>query len=161
MMVHYGEMVKMTEEQVTKRILEWLISNNWEIITYDFPQSGTGKYLHPNKDLREEQSKNLKAFIPDVVAIKNNISIFFENKNRFFLDDFNKLYNIKTTNIYSDSIDKLLIEYSITNIYYGIGAIKNNLFLEKAIDYYHLVDFIVLINPEFNPPVQQNLSRLF
>jgi hypothetical protein len=107
-MVLYGEMDKMTEEQVTKKILEWLINNNWKIITYDFPQSGTGKYLHPNKDLRKINTKNDKAFIPDIVAVKKNTALFFENKNRFYLDDFKKLKDIKSNNIYSDDIDRLL-----------------------------------------------------
>ena len=95
-------MVKMTEEQVTKTVLDWLIGNNWEIITYDFPQSGTGKYLHPNKEIRNRETKNEKSFIPDIVAVRNTTALFFENKNRFFLDDFIKLKNIREDNIYSD-----------------------------------------------------------
>jgi len=145
-MERYGEMAKMTEEQVTKEILSWLIHNKWKIITFDFPQSGTGKYLHPNKIARENQTKNLKAFIPDIVAVKEGKALFFENKNRFFLDDFKKLHDIKTINNYSEAISKLLISYSITNIFYGIGAIKNKVFLNKASEYYPLVDFIVLLD---------------
>lgn len=136
----------MTEEQVTKNILEWLISNNWKIITYDFPQSGTGKYLHPNKNSRAEQTKNLKAFIPDIVAVKEDKAIFFENKNRFFLNDFKKLYDIKTVNDYSEAIDKLLISHPIKNIFYGIGAIRDKAFLAKAPEHYYLVDFILLLD---------------
>lgn len=39
----------MNEEKVTKCLLKWLIDNGWEIVCYDFPQSGTGRLLHPNK----------------------------------------------------------------------------------------------------------------
>jgi len=145
-MVHYGEMVKMTEEQVTKEILSWLIHNKWKIVTFDFPQSGTGKYLHPNKVSRENQTKNLKAFIPDIVAVKEDKALFFENKNRFFLDDFKKLHDIKTIDNYSESINKLLTSHPVTNIFYGIGAIRNKVFLTKAAEHYHLVDFIVLLD---------------
>ena len=40
----------MREERVTINILNWLESNGWKIICYDFPQSGTGVLLHPNSD---------------------------------------------------------------------------------------------------------------
>ena len=144
-MEHYGEMVKMTEEQVTKTVLDWLIGNNWEIITYDFPQSGTGKYLHPNKEIRNRETKNEKSFIPDIVAVRNTTALFFENKNRFFLDDFIKLKNIREDNIYSDDIDKLLSKYYIQNIYYGIAGINSKHFIENSMQYKNDVDFIVTI----------------
>lgn len=38
----------MTEEQVTKALLQYLTDNGWHIVCFDFPQSGTGKVLHPN-----------------------------------------------------------------------------------------------------------------
>jgi len=145
-MVRYGEMVNMTEEQVTKKILEWLINNSWEIVTYDFPQSGTGKYLHPNKNIRKEKSKNDKAFIPDIVAVKDSIALFFENKNRFFLDDFIKLRDIKSDNIYSEDIDRLLNNHTITDIFYGIGAEKSEDFIQKSSAYLDYIDFIVVVD---------------
>ena len=138
----------MSEEQVTKIILEWLINNNWKIISFDFPQSGTGKHLHPNKIIRLSGTKNEKTFIPDIIAVKNNIALFFENKNRFFLDDFIKLYNIKTKNIYSEAIDKLLAIYKVDKIYYGVGAINNKKFIEQSSNQLDYVDFIVLIDKD-------------
>lgn len=36
-----------SEEKVTINIIKWLKENDWEIICYDFPQSGTGIMLHP------------------------------------------------------------------------------------------------------------------
>jgi hypothetical protein len=140
--------LSMTEEQVTKKILEWLINNNWDIISFDFPQSGTGKHLHPNKDLRQSGTKNKKSFIPDIVTIKDNIVLFFENKNRFFLDDFIKLNHIKKKHNYTESIDKLLVKYDIEKIYYGIGAIYNKSFIEQSKKYLNSVDFIVLVSSE-------------
>ena len=38
----------MREEHVTKATLKWLLANGWEIVCFDFPQSGTGRFLHPN-----------------------------------------------------------------------------------------------------------------
>ena len=143
-------MDNITEEQVTKNILKWLIQNNWEIVTYDFPQSGTGKYLHPNQNIRKKQTKNNKAFVPDIVAVKNSNAIFFENKNRFFLDDFKKLKEIKQENNYSISIDNLLKKYNITKIYFGIGAINNEVFKKSSKEYINYVDFIVLYDDKSN-----------
>jgi hypothetical protein len=77
---------RITEEQLTKAILEWLIANNWEIICYDFPQSGTGVSIHPNEELRT--TKNKGAIIPDIVAIKNGTvkAYAFGSTFAFFAD---------------------------------------------------------------------------
>lgn len=150
MMVLYGEMASMTEEQITKKILAWLMDNDWQILSYDFPQSGTGKYLHPNKGIRNIETKNEKAFIPDIVAIRNTIAVFFENKNRFFLDDFIKLKNIRESNIYSDDIDKLLCKYNIKNIYYGIAGINSKHFIANADKHKSDVDFILVVDSDIS-----------
>ena len=146
-------MDNITEEKITKNILKWLIENDWNIITYDFPQSGTGKFLHPNENVRKNKTKNSKAFIPDIVAVKNSNAVFFENKNRFYLDDFIKLKNIKENNNYSISINNLLKTYDITNIYFGIGAINNELFITLSKEYINYVDFVILYNEESNDVV--------
>ena len=106
---------RITEEQVTKIILKWLETTGWEIICFDFPQSGTGISLHLNEDLRD--GKNKGVIIPDIIAIKNNEVVFFENKNRFELSDFLKLENLKTTNNYTMSISKLLKKIKPNNIF--------------------------------------------
>jgi hypothetical protein len=110
---------RITEEQVTKAILNWLESNNWQIITFDFPQSGTGYSLHPNEDLRT--TKNKGAFIPDIVAIKNETVVFFENKNRFVLSDFLKVEELKSTQDFKNSIEKLLKDFTFSKLFYGVG----------------------------------------
>ena len=63
----------MTEETVTKLLLEWLMNNGWEIICFDFPQSGTGRLLHPNGSTE----KNKNAINPDIVAVRNGTCVFF------------------------------------------------------------------------------------
>jgi hypothetical protein len=65
----------MKEELVTKTILKWLEANQWQIISYDFPQSGTGTVLRPH--LEQKPSKNKGSFIPDVVAIKKWVLFIF------------------------------------------------------------------------------------
>lgn len=132
----------MTEETVTKAILKQLINNGWEIVCFDFPQSGTGKMLHPNKF---DSEKNKGSIIPDIVAVKDDVCLFFEDKDRFYFPDFEKMNNLITKNDYSDAISTLLTPYTVSKILYGIGlpTVKFNF---KANAVANLVDFIVGVN---------------
>lgn len=129
----------MTEEMVTKAILNWLTKSDWEIVCFDFPQSGTGHFLHPNNSKSE---KNRGAINPDIVAVKSNVCVFFENKNRFYLLDYEKQNALINGDEYSIAIEKLLSNYPVTEIYYGIGLpiIKHS---NKSREAQHLVDFII------------------
>ncbi len=129
----------MTEEQVTKALLSWLINNGWNIVCFDFPQSGTGKVLHPNNARSE---KNKDSIIPDIVAVKGESCVFFENKDRFYLPDYKKVNGLITDNQYTDDISTLLELYEISNIYYGIGlpVSKHKKGSKEAA---YMVDFIV------------------
>jgi len=135
---------RITEEQITKGILTWLEKKEWEIICFDFPQSGTGKILH--SCFRKGDSKNKDSIIPDIVAIKNETVVFFENKDRFVLSDFEKIKKIKVSNNYSDSISELLIEYDYKFIYYGIGLPDNKATTEKVDKHKGGIDFVVQTN---------------
>lgn len=86
----------MREERVTINILNWLEENGWQIVCYDFPQSGTGILLHSNGDNRTEKNKG--GIISDIIVVKKDIALFFENKDRFYQPDFDKLLEIKTEN---------------------------------------------------------------
>ena len=150
---------RITEEQLTKAILEWLITNNWEIICYDFPQSGTGLSIHPNEELRT--TKNKGAIIPDIVALKNGTVIFFENKDRFVLDDFIKVKDLRDKNDYSNSIQRLLAEFKYSKILYGVGLVhsenaeqKTNLHLDK-------VDFAIFYQGDKSIKIQFDPNKLF
>jgi hypothetical protein len=145
--VHYGGMLKMREEKVTITILKWLQSNDWQIVCFDFPQSGTGITLHPNHKIREK-TKNKGAIIPDIVANKGEISLFFENKDRFVLSDFEKINFIKTGGEYDNSIAELLKNYSTNKVYYGIGLPNSNLLEKKLKEHGYLVDFVISVNSD-------------
>ena len=133
----------MTEERVTKAILKWLLDGGWEIVCFDFPQSGTGRLLHPN----ESSEKNRNAINPDIVAVKNHVSVFFENKDRFYYPDYEKVNNLRINNDYSDAISDLLSNYSINTIFYGIGLPVNK-HKKRSMDSAHLVDFILGVNED-------------
>jgi|LSQX01.2.fsa_nt_gb hypothetical protein len=108
----------MTEEQVTKSILQWLIRGGWEVVTFDFPQSGTGKLLQSSLSTGE---KNKGGIIPDIIAVKDSHALYFENKDRFYLEDYRKINGLITTDEYIESINELLKGYDIKSIWYGIG----------------------------------------
>jgi len=144
----------MTEEQVTKAILKWLVENKWKIICYDFPQSGTGKVLHHNE--RISGNKNKSSLIPDIVAIKNDQVVFIENKDRFELSDVEKLNRDKIKNNYSESIKKLLKPFVYKDMYFGIGI--PSIFSEKAINYKDKIDFILKTDGFMTEVTYQNTS---
>jgi hypothetical protein len=150
---------RITEEQATKAILDWLEANDWKIICFDFPQSGTGVSLHPNEELRT--TKNKGAFIPDIVAIKNGTVIFFENKDKFVLDDFIKIQDLRNNNDYSNSIVRLLAEFEYSKILYGVGLVhsenteqKTNLHLDK-------IDFAIFYHENKTIKIQFDPKQLF
>lgn len=129
----------MTEEQVTKAIMGWLISRGWHIICFDFPQSGTGRPLHPDRSGGE---KNKASVIPDIVAVKGATCVFFENKDRFYYPDYKKVNELIVNNRYTEAIARLLCGYAVNDIFYGIGlpADKHEKRSREASD---LVDFII------------------
>ena len=134
----------MREEKVTKNILDWLEENGWTIICYDFPQSGTGVLLHLNNKNRIEKNKG--GIIPDIIAVKKQSAVFFENKDRFYEPDFDKLNEIKTESNYSDSLDQLLIGHNISDIYYGIGLPDSQKDVDKSKQHLEKIDFIISTN---------------
>lgn len=142
----------MTEEQVTKAILKWLISNHWEIVCFDFPQSGTGRLLHPNGG----NEKNKGAINPDIVAVRDRVCLFFENKDRFYYPDYEKVHELIADNDYTNDIKKLLAGRPVDLFYYGIGlpTAKHG---KGSRDAAHLVDYIIgveenkCVNILYNP----------
>jgi hypothetical protein len=150
---------RITEEQATKAILDWLENNNWEIICFDFPQSGTGVSLHPNNEFRT--TKNKGAFIPDIVAIKNGIVVFFENKDRFVLDDFVKVQDLRQNNDYSNSIEKLLANFKYTKIFYGVGLVYSVNAEQKTNENLDKIDFAILYHENKTIKIQFDPNRIF
>ncbi len=149
----------MTEEQLTKTILDWLETSGWKIICFDFPQSGTGVSLHPNEDVRT--TKNKGAILPDIVAHKGKTVVFFENKDRFVLDDFVKVGELKTSNDYSNSIQKLLNEVTYTKIFYGVGLPLTDNIEKKTEENKEKIDFAVFVSADKKISVKHQTATIF
>lgn len=150
---------RLTEEQITKAILDWLEEQGWEIICYDFPQSGTGISLHPNEELRT--TKNKGAIIPDIVAIKGTTVLFFENKDRFVLSDFEKVNDLKTGSDYSASLQKLLKNYEVSQIFYGVGLPKNDNISNRITEHQEKIDFAVCVEGDKAITIQFEKTSIF
>lgn len=149
----------MREENVTKNILQWLQNKNWEIVCFDFPQSGTGVLLHLNNVNRTEKNKG--GIIPDIIAVKNNVALFFENKDRFYQPDFDKLFEIKTELNYSDSLDLLLSDHNIKTILYGIGIAAIDKEIEKCKLNLGKIDFLISTNEKKEVNIDYDVNGIF
>lgn len=149
----------MREENVTINIIKWLQKNDWDIISYDFPQSGTGILLHPNKTL--PNTKNKGSIIPDIIAQKGNKAVIFENKDRFVLADFNKIKEIKESNMYSDSISKILDKNIIDFIFYGVGMPNSENNLKKSNNHLDKIDFLIMVDSNNIVSCQYEVTSLF
>lgn len=150
---------RITEERLTKTLLNWLEENQWTIICFDFPQSGTGVLLHPNT--QDYPHKNKGSFIPDIVAIKNKKAIFFENKDRFVLKDYEKVNHLRTTNIYSIAIQKLLKGFSYHHIYYGVALPQNRSTISNTLKNSYLIDFCIMVTPKLKIQINYDPANIF
>lgn len=133
----------MTEEKCTITLLEFLEDCGWEILCFDFPQSGTGRVLHPDSSM----SKTEGSIIPDIVAVKGDICLFFENKDHYYVPDFDKQNMLRTTSDYRNAINDLVRGKHIQHIYFGIGfpiQCSSRVFVEDK----QKVDFIVTVDDD-------------
>lgn len=146
----------MTEEQVTKALLQYLTNNGWHIVCFDFPQSGTGRVLHPDDAYSE---KNRDSIIPDIVTVKNGIALFFENKDRFYLPDYKKVNELIINNQYTSATNELLSSYKVDSIFYGIGLPVEK-YKEKSKEEVYLVDFILGVNIDKTITVLHNPKKI-
>ncbi len=110
-----------TEEFVTKHLIDFLKACGFTIFSYDFPQSGTGYAIRPNRDEANQSHKNLSIWIPDIIAFKDNYLCFFENKPVYSKSDIEKILFIKNSSLYTQKIDKLLKITKCQSTLYFIG----------------------------------------
>ncbi len=150
----------MKESKVTINILNWLENNGWKIISYDFPQSGTGILLHPNSE-ENKHSKNKGGIIPDILATRNGIAVFLENKDRFVLSDFEKIKEIKCLGNYSNGLTTVLANYNINSIYYGIGIPAVDKYIDKSLENKDDIDIIICTNENGEVQVIHDIMEIF
>lgn len=137
----------LTEENITMNILDYLEENGWKILCFDYPQSGTGIYF---KDENSTGEKNKNSINPDIIATKNNVSLYFENKSYYYQPDIDLVKNLKIINPYRISIDRKLRQTINTDFFYGIG-LPFTLEIEKKVLkllQHNEIDFAVLVSDD-------------
>lgn len=149
----------MREERVTINIIRWLEQTGWSILCYDFPQSGTGLMIHPNNVNKSEKNKG--GIIPDIIAIRGFIAVYFENKDRFVKNDFEKLKEIQLSGVYSDGLNNLLKKHGITKIYYGIGIPSLKKEINKSKKHLEYIDFLVSTDNEGSITIHHDINNIF
>ena len=78
------------EEEVTRRLYDFLHMKKWEILSYAVPRGMKARIIHDsNSGFRGKNS-----IIPDIVARKKNVLLVTENKPRFTVGDIIKLENM-------------------------------------------------------------------
>lgn len=87
--------------------------------------------------------KNKGGIIPDILATRNSIAVFFENKDRFVLSDFEKIKEVKKFGNYSNALDTILKEFNVTRIFYGIGIPANEKDIKKSLECIDGIDFLI------------------
>ena len=110
----------MTEEFVTRTLLTWLRFRSWNILSFDYPHSGTGYVLRPIS-IASQMSKNVGNLIPDIVANKNGITVIFENKVSFFSEDIEALFLMKDSKVYDSAIQNLHGNTTYSELRVGVG----------------------------------------
>ena len=145
----------MTEEDVTKTLIAWLQIKEWSIISYDFPQSGTGIKIRP----ANSKEKNKGVMIPDIIALKGSFMTFFENKPYLSQDDIKKVKKFKSVE-YRVSIENLAALYGATQILYGIGFLYSEK-LESLIFFDAELDFAVSVRSDKTVHVLFDSSEAF
>jgi Holliday junction resolvase len=150
---------RITEEQLTKALLLWLEAHGWIIICFDFPQSGTGIALHRNK--QSGSSKNKGSFIPDIVAIKNETVLFFENKDKFALSDLIKVQHLRENKDYSQSISRLLTGIKYSKTLFGVSLVHSECAEKKVQLHLGKLDFVVFLHADTTFQILHGPKELF
>lgn len=147
----------MDEEFITKKIVNFLKEKGYTIISFDFPQSGTGIMLHPDKTAKKNEGIK-----PDILAFKGNLMIAMENKNRYWKKDFEKLNILKASGCYKRVLDELQNRYKTTTLRVGVGIPDEESVVSKAIKSADLIDFVIAVskNGEARIILENNETRL-
>ncbi len=122
---------------MTLSIMDHLKKRGWTVVSFDFPQSGTGRMIHP-----EGKSKNKGGVIPDIIAKRESMCILMENKPIYTKSDFLKIGSILKDVSFNRALDDLKDELGVCRICGGIGLPLQETEKIKP-DTKELVDFVI------------------
>ena len=131
----------MNEEFVTKAILKALVDAGWEIVCFDFPQSGTGRTLHPDDII----AKNEGAIVPDVVAVKGGTCLYLEDRDHYSYSDFVKVHDVIHGKRYEQAFRRLTDGFDVKRMVGGIGMPASS-FVGDAVAKRSMVDVVLCVS---------------
>lgn len=135
----------MREENITLAILDWLKARGWHINSFDYPQSGTGSPLRSRVQM--PNNKNKGTIIPDIIATRGDLVVFFENKVDFYGGDLDALNLLKFSGDYDDAISQLLMcDPSSKQCHFGVGLADKASNVRKLLASSSRLDFGLLVS---------------
>lgn len=135
----------MKEEKVTLAIIEFLKAADWEILSFDYPQSGTGVTIHPAN--RQMGAKRENTITPDIIALKIDNLIVMENKVYFSAEDVKKLRKVKK-GVFTRSLRYNFPDINWQKIWVGLGISDKDKELRKALANQPVFDFLLSVTSE-------------
>ena len=133
----------MNEESVTRSVMEWLDGQGWEVLDYDFPGGGTGRKFRQESDC---SAKNKGIVIPDIVAIKDDTCVLFEDKESDTADDYRKVVGLVRSTSLPEQMARAYPEHSINTVLAGIAYAGESHYLALAEK--EGVDVVVQVDPQ-------------
>ena len=125
-----GRDEEVSEEQVTRAILKWLAKSGWTILDYDFPGGGTGRKFHVFDD---SYSKTKGIVVPDIIAIRGDRVIVFENKSVDTLSDYDKLSRLKANEGFIELLRNAYPDKRVESLVMCIGYSGQPKYLDHAV----------------------------
>lgn len=92
------------QEEITKAVCKKLKELGWKIIGTHHPGASGGIRLSAKRGVKH---KNLRAVIPDIIAVKGNRVLLVESTSRFTPTDVSKLKKIAETSGYLDDMRRV------------------------------------------------------
>lgn len=151
----------MEEEEVTRRLHDFLHMKRWEILSYAVPRGMKARIIHDsNSGFRGKNS-----IIPDIIARKENVLLVTENKPRFTVGDITKLENMTLGHVkYMKRIFGLFnIEDLIVQKALGLNQFNVNKDLQHVPKDFiiFVVDDLITVYTRSNVPISSKLLDEF
>lgn len=140
----------MNEEFVTDNLIDYLRERGWDILSFDYPESGTGVVLHLNS--KENHSKNQNSIIPDIIANKEEKLLVMENKTYYSRKDLDKLNKVKDGGL-EDSLKRNFPKTNWETVITGVGCPKSMDDLERLKD--SNLDYVAEVDQEGNSEIEK------
>lgn len=138
---------RLTEDFVTNAITAYLAASSWELRSVAAPGMGSGTILRPNPDATGRRPKIAGGVVIDVIARKDEMWLFLENKDRFSASDLLKLAEVRDSGRYSEDLARLTGSRS-AELRFGLGMPDTEAAREHVKARVAQLDCFVLVSPD-------------